>query len=122
MRLLSALLILAMTATSALSADGPLRHIVSFKFKAGTSPDAIRKIETAFAALPSKIQQIQSFEWGTDVSEEGLAKGFTHLWVLHFANKADLKTYIDHPDHVAFVAQLKPILEDAFVVDFHPTK
>ena len=119
MRFLPILAVFLMTATSALTADGPLRHVVSFKFKAGTPAEEIRKIETSFAALKAKISQVQSLEWGTDVSQEGLAKGFTHMWVLTFSNPADLKTYIDHPDHVAFVAQLKPILDDVFVFDFH---
>lgn len=122
MRLLTLLLVLAMTASTAISADGPLRHVVSFKFKAGTPPESVQKLVSAFGALPSKISQIRGFEWGTDVSEEGLAKGFTHLWVLTFDNKADLKTYIEHPDHVAFVAQLKPLLDDVFVFDFHLPK
>lgn len=120
MRFLPVIVALVMTASTALSADGPVRHIVSFKFKPEATPAEIQKIETGFAELKAKIPQVQSIEWGKDISPEGLAKGFTHMWVVTFANMPALKTYIDHPDHVAFVTLLKPSLEDVFVFDFVP--
>ena len=122
MRFLPFFAALLMTATTALSADAPVRHVVSFKFKKDAAPADIRKVEEAFAALKTKIPQIQSLEWGTNVSGENLDKGFTHLWVVSFADAAAVKTYIDHPDHQAFVQLLKPTLEDAFVLDFQPRR
>jgi hypothetical protein len=122
MRFLPVLTALFMTATAALSADAPVRHVVSFKFKKDAAPADIRKVEEAFAALKTKIPQIQSLEWGTNVSGENLDKGFTHMWVVSFADAAAVKTYIDHPDHQAFVQLLKPTLEDAFVIDFQPRR
>jgi hypothetical protein len=119
MRLLIILALTLMTASTTLLAETPVRHVVSFKFKASTPAEEIRKIESAFSALRSKIPQIQSLEWGTDVGPEGLSKGFTHMWILTFSDLPALKTYIDHPDHVAFVNLLKPNLEDVFVLDFH---
>ena len=122
MRFLPLFTALLMTATAALSADAPVRHVVSFKFKKDAAPADIRKVEEAFAALKTKIPQIQSLEWGTNVSGENLDKGFTHMWVLSFADAAAVKTYIDHLDHQAFVQLLKPTLEDAFVIDFQPKR
>ena len=122
MRFLPFFAALLMTVTTALSADAPVRHVVSFKFKKDAAPADIRKVEEAFAALKTKIPQIQSLEWGTNVSGENLDKGFTHMWVVSFADAAAVKTYIDHPDHQAFVQLLKPTLEDAFVIDFQPRR
>jgi hypothetical protein len=122
MRLLPILTALLVTAATALSAEAPVRHVVSFKFKKDAAPADVRKVEEAFAALKSKIPQIQSLEWGTNVSGENLDKGFTHMWVLTFADTAAVKTYIDHPDHQAFVKLLKPSLEEAFVIDFQPRR
>ncbi len=122
MRFLPVFTALLMTATAALSADAPVRHVVSFKFKKDAAPADIRKVEEAFAALKTKIPQIRSLEWGTNVSGENLDKGFTHMWVVSFADAAAVKTYIDHPDHQAFVQLLKPTLEDAFVLDFQPRR
>jgi hypothetical protein len=122
MRLLPVFTALLMTITSALSADAPVRHVVSFKFKKEATPAEVQKIEEAFAALKGKIPQIASLEWGTNISGENLDKGFTHMWVSTFADAAALKVYLDHPDHQAFVKLLKPSLEDAFVFDFQPRK
>ena len=36
-------------------------------------------MERAFAALKGLIPDIDSLEWGTNVSAEGLTKGFSHM-------------------------------------------
>ena len=51
-------------------------------------------------------------------SPEGLAKGFTHCFNLSFADEAARAAYLPHPDHLAFVAQLKPALDDVLVFDY----
>jgi len=95
-----------------------LRHVVLFKFKEGTDPADIRKIENAFRALPSKIDAIYDFEWGTDVSIEGHQKGFTHCFFVSFLSEADRAIYIPHPEHKAFGALLGPHLDDVLVIDY----
>ena len=121
MKLLAILASLLMSTTAILAEDS-VKHVVSFKFKKEATAEQIKRIETAFAALKSAIPQIQSLEWGTNVSKENLDKGFTHMWVLSFKNEADVQTYIDHKVHQDFVSLLKPILDDAFVLDFHTAK
>jgi hypothetical protein len=37
-----------------------------------------------------------------------------------FKNEEARKVYLPHPEHMAFVSILKPILEDVFVIDFNP--
>ncbi|MBK9138531.1 MAG: Dabb family protein [Verrucomicrobia bacterium] len=97
---------------------GALVHMVSFKFKPEATPAQIKEVETAFAALKKQIPQIVSFEWGTNVSPEGLDKGFTHGFILTFKNAADRDAYLVHPDHKKFGALVGPVLADVFVVDF----
>lgn len=122
MKLLASVLALIMLTASSLAADGPIRHVVHFKFKADADKAQIAKVVKEFAALKGKIAVVDSLEWGTDVSPEGLSKGFTHVWFLSFKNAADRDTYLVHPDHKAFVTLLKPILEEALVVDYIPQK
>lgn len=98
--------------------DSLLRHVVLFKFKDGTPAAAIAKVETAFAALPSKIPQIKGYEWGLNNSPEGLNKGLTHCFFLTFESEEDRAIYLPHPDHKAFGALLSPILDDVLVVDY----
>lgn len=95
-----------------------LRHIVLFKFKDSASHLDIKKIENTFIALPSKIKEIKSFEWGVNNSTEELNKGFTHSFLVTFANEKDREIYLPHPDHIAFVNILKPHLADVLVLDY----
>ena len=102
--------------------DSVLRHVVLFKFKDGTATEDIKKVEEAFTALPSKITQIQSYEWGLNNSPEGLEKGFTHCFFLTFKSEADRAIYLPHPDHKAFGAVLGPHLDDVLVIDYWTSK
>jgi hypothetical protein len=95
-----------------------LRHVVLFKFKPDATPDQISEIVKAFQELPGKISQIRDFEWGTDNSPEKLSKGLTHCFFVTIASEADRDAYLPHPAHQAFVAKLKPILDDVTVVDY----
>lgn len=97
---------------------GPLVHMVAFKFKPEAGPGQIQEIEKAFAALPAKISEIRSFEWGTNNSPEKLDRGFTHGFVLTFKDAKDRDAYLVHPDHQAFGKLVGPVLADVFVLDF----
>ncbi|MBX3052626.1 MAG: Dabb family protein [Caldilineaceae bacterium] len=95
-----------------------LRHVVLFKFKDETTPEQIAEIENAFRALPSQIDAIHSFEWGTDVSVEGIAQGYTHCFFLGFKSEADRAIYLPHPAHKAFGQLLRPHKEQVLVLDY----
>jgi hypothetical protein len=95
-----------------------LRHVVVFKFKDTATEANIKSVEEAFAALPSKIEQIKGFEFGTNNSPEGLEKGFTHCFFLTFDSEEDRAAYLPHPDHKAFGELLGPFLEDVMVIDY----
>lgn len=95
-----------------------LRHVVLFKFKESSSEEDVKKVEEAFAALPSKIPQIKGYEWGTNNSPEGLDKGFTHCFFLSFDSEEDRAIYLPHPDHKAFGEVLGPHLDDVLVLDY----
>ena len=107
---------------NASAADGKLYHVVSFKFKDTATKDQIKQVEDAFRDLKKKIKEIQSYEWGTNVSPEKHDKGFTHAFILTFKTPADRDAYLIHPDHKAFGGSLKGVLEDVFVIDFTPKK
>ena len=120
--LTSLLLALILLTMSSLAADGPIRHVVHFKFKADTTPAQIQKITEGFAALKTKISEVDSLEWGKNVSTEGLSKGFDYCWIVSFKTAKDRDAYLVHPAHKAFVEILKPVLDEAIVVDFAPEK
>ena len=103
---------------NAAAADAPYRHVVLFKFKGDATPEQVKAVEEAFKALPSKINTIVDFEWGTNVSPEGKDDGFTHCFLVTFKDKSGVDAYLPHPAHQAFVAILKPLLDKVCVVDY----
>lgn len=105
-------------AAKAEQASPRLRHVVLFKWKADTSPEKVREIEQAFAALPTKIKTIVDFEWGTNNSPEGLAQDFTHCFFVTFSDEAGRSAYLPHPAHKAFVELMKPHLDKVLVIDY----
>ena len=95
-----------------------LRHVVMFKFKDGTPPADVKKVEDAFAGLTKKIRLIKQFEWGTNNSPENLNQGLTHCFLVTFSSEKDRNDYLVHPDHQAFVEVLKPHLDKVTVLDY----
>jgi hypothetical protein len=59
-------------------------------------------------------------ECGTDVSIEGIAKGYEKAYVLTFNDERDRDTYFHHPIHQEFVEVVKPNLKDVLVFDYIP--
>jgi hypothetical protein len=110
----------ASPADAAEQGTGPrrLRHVVLFKFKDSSTPDDVARIVAGFRGLPGKIKEIAGFEWGTDVSPEGKAQGFTHCFLLTFASAADRDAYLPHPAHKEFVALVGPHVDKVCVVDY----
>ena len=95
-----------------------LRHVVLFGFNADTSAERVREIEETLVGLERSIGEIQSIEWGRDISPEGKARGHTHCFFMTFKNEADRDAYLVHPDHVAFGHLVRPHLDTVTVVDY----
>ena len=108
---------------SAFAADAPakkekLRHIVAFKFKDTATPGQIKQVEDAFRALKTKIPQIVSLEWGTNISKENFDKGFTHAFIVTCAGEKERDAYLVHAGHKKFVELALPFIADVLVIDF----
>lgn len=99
-----------------------LRHVVLFKFTDSSSEWDVKKVEEAFRALPKRIKEVHSFEWGKNNSPENLNQGFTHCFFVTFKSEADREVYLPHPAHLAFVEVLKPHLDKVLVIDYWADK
>ena len=85
--------------------DKVLRHVVMFGFKPEVTAEQVKAVEEAFGELPSKIDLIKDYEWGTDCSPEGLQQGLTHCFFVTFHSEADrdaYDAYLVHPAHKEF--------------------
>ena len=121
--LLIALCLLISSSTYAQSSSGNLRHVVIFKFKETSSKASIDSVVNAFVGLAKKIPVVKSLEWGLNDSPENFHQGFTHCFVLTFANKKDRdEVYQKHPAHMEFQKILGPHMEKVFVVDYKAEK
>ena len=107
-----------MIAEKNLSKQDPIKHVVSFKFKEDAKIEEIEKLQNSFLMLKDKIPDVLSISGGKNNSPENLNKGFSHCFVITFLNEQARKEYIPHPKHQEFVSQLRPIIEDVFVIDF----
>ena len=99
-----------------------LRHVVLLKFKNGSTTTEIKKVEDAFRALPSKIDVVKGFEWGTNNSPEHLNQEFTHCFFVSFESEKDRDVYLPHSAHKAFVEVLTPHMDKVLVIDYWAKK
>ncbi|MEX2188471.1 MAG: GDSL-type esterase/lipase family protein [Pirellulales bacterium] len=95
-----------------------LRHVVMFKFKDTSSKEDVQKVVEAFGQLPSKVKEIQAYEWGTDNSPEGKSQGFTHCFFVTFKTEKDRDAYLPHEAHQAFIKIAGPHIDKVLVVDY----
>ncbi len=98
---------------------GVYRHVVLFKFYDQVGNETVESIESAFRALCAELPFVKDFEWGRNSSPENLNEGFTHCFIVTFADEAGRDTYLPHPAHQAFCRNyLDENLEKVCVVDF----
>ena len=97
---------------------GKVRHVVLFKFKDGTTAQQQKLVEDGFRELPKKIHEVVDFEWGTNISPENLAQGFTHCFLVTFDDAKGRDAYLPHPAHNAFGKVAGPYLDKVLVIDF----
>ncbi|MDA1191273.1 MAG: Dabb family protein [Candidatus Poribacteria bacterium] len=95
-----------------------VRHVVLMKFKDGTTPAQLNAIQDEFATLYEKIDEIVDFEWGNDISVEGLSRGFTHCFLVTFKSAVGRDAYLPHPAHKAFVGVAGPQIDEVLVLDY----
>jgi heme-degrading monooxygenase HmoA len=110
-----------MDAGAAEKPDRVLRHIVLYKFKADLPPQQVQEVVDAFSALPKKIESIIGFEWGTNLSREQKSEGFTHCFVVTFADEQGRDAYLMSPAHEAYVKVVRDRRDKVIVFDYWAT-
>lgn len=93
-----------------------LHHIVLMKFKPGASDEDVARMEEMLDALPEKIIEIQTYEFGRDIARS--ERSYDFALVSGFANLEALGRYQTHPDHQKVVTLIREICDDIRAVDF----
>lgn len=78
-----------------------VKHVVLMRFKSGLTAEEIDEVMALLAGLKDQIPGILDFTGGINASPEGLAQGFTHGFVMTFADEAARDAYLPHPAHEA---------------------
>ena len=98
------------------------KHIVLLRLPPQTSREEIAEMFEALDELQHKIPGIVDICSGPYDSPEGLHKGFTHAFIVTFADAQCRDVYLDHPDHEVvkqlIVKQLAGGLADVIAFDF----
>lgn len=95
-----------------------IRHILLIKFKPNASPQQIEELKNSFLSMPTKVEGVDSVEWGLNDSPEGKNKHYTHCVMMTFADEAGRDRYLPHPEHDVLKEIFRPILEDIVVFDY----
>ena len=103
---------------SSLPAEAQIQRIVCFKFKAGTTPEAIQQHMRGFANLKDSISYILSYQAGPTVFADLTEK--PEYDVMHYCtyrNEDEIKLYSVHPVHQRFIKQNQAIWEKVLVIN-----
>jgi len=99
-----------------------IKLVVLMKFKPEVSQDTIDGIVADFHEIKAQLPGMLDFSIGSNVSKEGVDKGFTHGFVMTFADVEALRTYLPHPDHQAVKAKILESLDGgidgAMIIDW----
>ena len=98
------------------------KHVVLLRFSPHTAREDIAEIYESLDELKEKIPGIVDICGGPYDSSEGLNKGFTHAFIVTFAEEEFRDEYLGNPDHEVvkqlIVKQLAGGLADVIAFDF----
>lgn len=94
-----------------------LQHYVFIKYQSGTSAAHIDEFQRRMLALRDSVPGIEHLEIGLDVLHD--ARSWDLLLIMRFASIEALRTYQQHPDHLAVMAFNQPCVAAVGSIDFH---
>jgi stress responsive alpha/beta barrel protein len=98
-----------------------IHHIVLVKFisaKLARAPELVQALEKLRKIMPGFL----GLCGGPYSSPEGLNQGYTHGYLMTFADAAARNEYLTHPEHEKLKAEFLPDLEAVVAFDFEVTE
>lgn len=94
-----------------------LRHVVVFRWAAGTTDQQIDALRRGLEALPAMIPQLRDYRVGPDA---GLVDGsWDFAVVADVDDAAACRAYLDHPAHEKVAAELiRPLIAERAAVQY----
>jgi hypothetical protein len=89
----------------------PVKHAVFLRLKPTTPAATLQQFFQGLAGFGRYVPGMKDFSGGPYSSPEGLNKGYTHGFVMTFADEASRNTYLDHPEHEKIKHLILPWIE-----------
>ena len=83
-----------------------IRHVVLVRLRRDLPPGEVEAVFVGIGALRPHLPGMRAFVYGSDVSPEGLSRGFTHAFTVDFDDAAARDAYLALPEHEAAGARL----------------
>jgi hypothetical protein len=87
----------------------PTRHFVLVRVRPDVPPAEVERAFDALARLQGQIPGLVSFGAGANTSPEGRDQGYTHGFVMDFADAAARDAYLPDPRHREAATGLRAI-------------
>lgn len=88
-----------------------VKHVVLLRCREDAPKEEIEEAFARLDGLREKVPGLIDFSGGPYSSPEGLDKGFTHGFVMTFADEPSRDGYLTHPDHEAVKEDLVKLLD-----------
>jgi hypothetical protein len=88
-----------------------VKHVVLMKVRPDTPTTQTGKIFRDLASLVGQVPGLLDFSGGAYSTTEGLNQGFTHGFVMTFADEASRDGYLPHPLHEFVKSQIVAVLD-----------
>ena len=88
-------------------------HVVAFQLQDAADAPAVAE---RLRAMPDQIPTLQSVEVGID--ELRTPRAFELVLITRFIDRAGYETYRDHPNHLALLDWVRPLVARSVVVDW----
>lgn len=90
-----------------------IQHVVLLKWRRELEADELQMLSQQFAALAEHIDEIRDYRFGADL---GIYRGNAdYALIAMFDNEEDLRSYVTHPLHQAFLTDIAGPLLDSFM-------
>lgn len=94
-----------------------INHVVLIKAKEGVSDEQVTEAYRDLEELKNILPGITGFKAGKNLSPENRAQGYTHGFVMSFADQDSLNAYLPHPEHSRAATKLRECMEQILVID-----
>lgn len=92
-------------------------HVVLLAVRADFEAATLARFEHLLAALPERIDGVESVRFGPSVSPEGLEQGYSYGFLISFADEHARDRYLPHPEHEPISTLAQQISERVLVFD-----